>query len=227
MIKIYGIKYTKEEIKNYTKNIEKLHLKHHKPERFRQVIYIKKCQDIEDGIYLPYLISSYGRIFSTCYHMQKNVVKELSPAMNKDGYLHLILYHKGKKYQARIHRLVCTAFKKNNDYKNKYEVNHKNNKRNKNYTWNLEWCTPKYNVNYSIKKGNRITKYGEDSNRSKYTNKVIHDVCKMLEEGISCVEISRYTSVSYDTVYNVLTKRQWNIISDRYDFSKRKIKKRK
>ncbi len=48
----------------------------------------------------------------------------------------------------RVHRLVALAFIPNpNNYP---YVNHKDFNRINNFYENLEWCTPKYNVNYSI-----------------------------------------------------------------------------
>lgn len=222
-----GIEFTKSEIKKYIKNINKLTLSGHKPERFKQVIFIKKGEDINDGIFLPYLVSSYGRIFSVNYHMQKGIVHEMSSKINSHGYLHLILYNNGKKYNCRVNRLVGIAFKKNDDYYTKNEVNHKNSIRTDNHAWNLYWCTSKENVDYSFKKGNRKIEYGENSNRSNYKNKDIEKVCKLLVKGFTYKEISKKTGVSYDTIVNILYKRQWTIISDKYDFSNTKYWKKR
>ena len=40
-------------------------------------------------------------------------------------------------------------------------------------------------------------------------------------------EISKKTGVSYDTIVNILYKRQWTIISDKYDFSNTKYWKKR
>lgn len=55
---------------------------------------------------------------------------------------------KGKEYL--VHRLTALAFI-DNPHKLPY-INHKNEKKDDNNVENLEWCSPSYNVNYSIYK---------------------------------------------------------------------------
>ena len=215
-----GEKINKKELKKYIKKIDKLKYDGHNKEEFKQVIYFKKGYSIEDGIYLPYLVSSYGRVFSLNYHMQRGRVEEIIPSKNSQGYLHLILYNKGKKYNARVNRLVAIAFKKNKNYLKYNEVNHIETNLSNNCKWNLKWVTGKENVNYSFKINSRKIQYGEKANSSKYKEKEIRKICEFIQEGYSLSEISNMTEVPYDTIANILYKRQWTTVSDDYDFSK-------
>ena len=62
--------------------------------------------------------------------------------------------------------------------------------------------------------------YGQYSGIAKYTNEDIVNICKMLSTGTySTREISNATGVHINTVCDVLSKRRWNFISDKYDFS--------
>lgn len=71
--------------------------------------------------------------------------KILTPGVDK-GYLKVNLRKDNKTKQYQIHRLVAIAFLPN---ENNYPfVNHKDENPSNNRVDNLEWCTPKYNVNY-------------------------------------------------------------------------------
>lgn len=63
------------------------------------------------------------------------------------------------------HRIIATTFIENDDPENKIEVNHINEEeKTNNCVENLEWCTPKYNINYGTHnervKKTKLEKYG-------------------------------------------------------------------
>lgn len=66
----------------------------------------------------------------------------------KRGYLVVNLYIDRKLKQFRVHRLVASAFINNPE--NKPHINHKDGNPKNNHVNNLEWCTPKENVNHSL-----------------------------------------------------------------------------
>jgi hypothetical protein len=95
-----------------------------------------------------YQVSNMGRVKSLNYRrtgkaqiMEQNEVR--------GGYLKVNLCKNGKIDQSRVHRLVAIAFIPNPN--NLPEVNHKDENIKNNIVSNLEWCNPKYNINY----GNR------------------------------------------------------------------------
>lgn len=63
-----------------------------------------------------------------------------------NGYLSVELFKNKTRKRLLIHRLVAQAFIPNLD--NLPQVNHKDENRQNNEVDNLEWCTPKYNMNY-------------------------------------------------------------------------------
>lgn len=87
-----------------------------------------------------YLISSDGQVKSLISN------KLLKPNHMSNGYLSVELFKNGKSKRLLIHRLVATAFIDNPD--NLPQINHKDEVRSNNHASNLEWCTPKYNMNY-------------------------------------------------------------------------------
>lgn len=72
--------------------------------------------------------------------------KILSPKITKCGYCSINLSKDNKAKMVTVHRLVAKAFIPNPD--NLPYVNHKDEVKSNNQAENLEWCTPKYNINY-------------------------------------------------------------------------------
>lgn len=100
-----------------------------------------------------YEVSSLGRVkaLDRCvstkdgkvFHLKEMILK---PNKNANGYMGVKLYKNGKGKMFRVNRLVANSFIPNpNNYQ---EVNHKDEDKNNNSVYNLEWCSRQYNVNY-------------------------------------------------------------------------------
>lgn len=101
-----------------------------------------------------YQVSNLGNVRSLNYH-RENKIKRLKKSNDKAGYLVVGLCKNGKIRTYKVHRLVAEAFIFNPD--NLPQINHKDENKNNNSVFNLEWCTSKYNNNY----GNRTDKAKE------------------------------------------------------------------
>jgi len=150
-----------------------------------------------------YQISNLGRVKSLLeWRGNKNLDKWvenptiLTPTNNGHGYLIINLMDRCKRKNHYIHRLVAEAFLPNPF--NKPVVNHKDYNRQNNRVDNLEWCSIKENVNYSVDnmKHPRNTKSkttGEKfiyyrANKEQYRVVVFrkeYPSCKTLEEAIA------------------------------------------
>ena len=99
-----------------------------------------------------YLIDEDGNIYS------KYTNKFISQRENQKGYKIVDLYINNKRKQLLVHRLVAETFIPN--LHNYPCVNHKDENVRNNNVDNLEWCTYKYNLEYSkiIEKANNSTK---------------------------------------------------------------------
>ena len=91
-----------------------------------------------------YEVSNFGRIRSFIdNHLKiREVPKVLKPFKLTKGYLGVSL--KGKTF--KIHRLVAQAFIPNPD--NLPQINHKDENKENNSYFNLEWCNSQYNLSY-------------------------------------------------------------------------------
>lgn len=98
-----------------------------------------------------YKIDENGNIFN-------RFGKKIKPSIINSGYLKIDLFKDKKRYQFLVHRLVALNFLENvNNFKC---VNHKDKNKLNNNVDNLEWCTYKYNLEYSdcIKNANLKTR---------------------------------------------------------------------
>ena len=87
-----------------------------------------------------YQISSFGRIYSCCSGIYLKI------HTREDGYKQVSLYKNDKYKRFLVHRLVALHFIENpNNYT---QVNHKDENKQNNCVYNLEWCTARYNINY-------------------------------------------------------------------------------
>lgn len=72
----------------------------------------------------------------------------MRPAINQNGYQHVVLSKNGKAKDFRVHRLVATHFIENKA--GKRDVNHKNGIKTDNRAANLEWLTHSENELHKI-----------------------------------------------------------------------------
>lgn len=105
----------------------------------------EEWKDIE-GFEGLYKISSFGRVKSL---KRKGVANEriLRARIDKKGYIHYALKKNDMQYERKAHRLVATAFLKNEE--NKPQVNHLDGNKINNYYKNLEWVTNSENQIHS------------------------------------------------------------------------------
>lgn len=102
------------------------------------------------GYEKSYQVSNFGRVKSlsfktknrfSCFNINGKILKQQK---TKFGYFRITIGSKTKSFL--VHRLVAEAFIPNPE--NYPQVNHIDENKINNNLSNLEWCSPKYNVNY-------------------------------------------------------------------------------
>lgn len=166
-------------------------------EMIKQVIGYEKRYEISDD----------GEIYSLNYH-RTSLKKILKSRHDKDGYLHLGLYSGGVRKDYRVNRLVAQAFLPN--LKNLSQVNHKNGDKTDNRVTNLEWCTPKYNINHSLPWRNQK---GEKNNNARLNNEQVIKIWH-LKGFKKQVDIAKDFSVSEDTISMIHRQTTWKWLTD-------------
>lgn len=108
---------------------------------------IEIWKDIE-GYEGLYQVSNFGNVKSLNYN-RTGKEKILKSKKDKDGYLQFSLCKNGKVKHFKTHRLVALAFIPN--LENLPQVNHKDENKENNHVDNLEWVSPKENINYGTR----------------------------------------------------------------------------
>lgn len=158
---------------------------------------------------LPYDVSPNGKI------RDRENNKILDSYKDKDGYITIYLLTPDGRKKFYIHRLVATAFIANPD--NKPYVNHIDGNKHNPVASNLEWVTPKENTSHAIRIGLQTDQIGENNNAAKYTNDDIRNVCKLLEDGLMSIDISRITNIPTGTIAMIKNGLEWKEISKDYN----------
>ena len=93
--------------------------------------------------YKNYHATMCGKIFNT------DTKKELKPNKVSNSYHMIKLYKNGVQKSFLVHRLVCMAYKKNDNVLRK-DVNHIDGNKGNNKINNLEWCTKSENMYHAL-----------------------------------------------------------------------------
>ena len=130
----------------------------------------------------------------------------LKSSLKSNGYLGFTLCKEGSFKYVSGHRLVAENFLKNPH--GLKQVNHIDGNKVNNEVTNLEWCNAFQNMKHAFE-SNLVDNRGEGSPNSKYKEKEILEVKKLLQEGYGNSIIAKMTGVSRTTVYRIKMNLQW------------------
>lgn len=137
---------------------------------------IEEWKDIEG--YSNYQVSNFGRVKSLKFGKEKI----LKLCKNKKGYLNVGLLKNGIRKTFTVHKLVALAFISNPN--NLPQVNHKNEIKTDNRIENLEWVSPKENVNYGTR-NERASEARKGLHRTEETKqKMSKPIIQYTKEGV-------------------------------------------
>lgn len=137
-----------------------------------------------------YEVCNYGLV------RNKATQKIIKPHLNHCGYWKVKFRCNNKNY--RVHRLVMITFDK--DLGKMMHVNHKDFKRDNNAFHNLEWTTPKENINYNYKNDRGASKLKADD------VKMVRD---MIENEVSVEDISLILGMSKQAIKSIRDGKSW------------------
>lgn len=163
-----------------------------------------------------YKVSNLGNVLSS----RRN--KLLAKNKNKYGYLDVHLSVKGKPIRRLIHRLVAIAFIKNPE--NKPEINHKNGKKEDNWSENLEWATPSENKIHGFKTGLYTPKTGSSHSKAKLTEQDVVDI--RLSE-LPQKELAKKYKINIRHLHDILRGRKWKHVKTVAKFRRNWSKEKK
>lgn len=157
-----------------------------------------------------YQVSNFGRVKTLLGADKKFNKKEAIIKLgNRNGYTNSHFYKDGKRVCLVTHRLVAMYFLPNPE--NKREVNHKNGVRNDNRVENLEWVTPKENIQHAIRTG-LINHKGVKNSMAKLNNEKVVEIKKRLRDGIPHKLICTEFGVARNTISCINIGYTWSHI---------------
>ena len=153
-----------------------------------------------------YQVSNFGRVRSLdrqawngrVWHDKKGVL--LALRKHNAGYLAVTLSKEGKAGYFLVHRLVGEAFLERPP--NKSEVNHIDENKHNNHVENLEWVTPKENMNH----GTRVERCLDKFKETGFVKKVVQMDLEgnFIAEYESQIEASRQTGVRQGNISSAI-----------------------
>jgi hypothetical protein len=157
-----------------------------------------------------YMVSDLGNIKSLDRidrFNRKYNGRTLKQKKTRYGYSEVDLSISGKSKTVKIHRLVAELFIPNSE--NKSQVNHKNGIKTDNRAANLEWCTPKENVNHGIETG-LIKRKGEENPCSKLTRREVQEIRQKYSSGnYSQRALAKEYSVNQRVIWDIVNNKKW------------------
>jgi hypothetical protein len=155
-----------------------------------------------------YLVSNHGRVMS----LQWGKSRILKPAPNSQGYLIVGLRKDGYRKSMLVSRLVMLAFLPVANAGD-LQVNHKDFNLTNNTLSNLEWTTPRENVDHFLDTGKRVgacTIKGEAHHLSRLTEERVIEMRRLFDEGNhDCMQIANIYGISHSTALQVLKGKSW------------------
>ena len=151
-----------------------------------------------------YQVSNLGRIRS--FHNQYGRV--LKPIRTTDGYSQVTLTKKGNQTFVRLHVLIARAFIPN--VENKPQVNHIDGNRQNCRVDNLEWVTPKENIQHAYRTG--LAKSGPNHSRSLLTAEQVRYIRRVYKKGdpeFGMGALGRKFGVHIGVIYGVIHRKTY------------------
>ena len=155
--------------------------------------YIENLEVRKSERYPNYAVSYCGKVFRV------SSGKLMTQYVNSDGYMKLRVCHNNKPANAAAHVMVAECWVPNPE--NKPVVNHKNGDKSDPNGDNLEWATAADNQRHAVATG--LKQSGEDLYNSKLSDEEVHEVCKLLTEGLTVGSLALRFGVKKDNIRKI------------------------
>ena len=165
-----------------------------------------RCKEIKG--YENYLVFEDGVV------LNQNTGRELKPDKTNRGYYRITVCKDNKTKRFSLHRLVAELFIPN---PNQLEtVNHNDGNKKNNSINNLEWMSQDDNQEHAVVTG--LCPSGEQNGNSKWKENTIHEVCKLIEQGLTRGPILKATGVTKSTFDDIRRRKTWVKVSQYYNW---------
>jgi len=177
-------------------------------EKYKSLYNVDKLEDIQEE-WKIYHTEIRGHIIEVSNFGSVRDINSKEELVPTESHGYLVFFYKGNVFH--IHRMVAELFVENERPEKYDQVNHLNGVKNNNIFYNLEWCNNSMNTEHSHL-SNLFTKYDE---------KIIHNICKLLSEGLSHIQISIITGANRKYISKIATGYRNKQISSQYNIPKK------
>lgn len=189
-------------------------------------LHIDEKRYIYNGVKTDLIVRNDGYVYLT--NKNRSKVSYIKVRYASTGYLVIEKVINGIKISKFLHIIVAETFIPNNDPINKVEVNHIDGNKLNNNVYNLEWVTPKENIQHAIATGLR---HGNDSITYTYVNSKMNisnddliTICELLQNtNIPIYNIANEVNVDINLIRGILHGDVYTDISKKYNFSNRLV----
>ncbi len=143
-----------------------------------------------------------------------NTGRELKPDKTNRGYYRITVCKDNKTKRFTLHRLVAELFIPNP--LNLETVNHKDGIKQHNFKSNLEWMSKEDNQSHAVDTG--LCPSGEQNGNSKWKEDLIHEVCKLIERGLTRGTVLKATGITKSSFDDIRRRKTWSKVSQYYNW---------
>ena len=166
-----------------------------------------------NGIYLVSNIGNVKSIDRKSKHATSGYITVFGrnkALRNWGGYPRVYLTKENTGNTFSVHRLVAKTFIPNPE--NKAQVNHINGIKHDNRVENLEWCTPKENMQHALSTG--LKGRGETFTNSKLTDAKVLAIKRLLrlKPNVNKCKLAEKVGISNGVIYQIIREISWNHI---------------
>lgn len=158
----------------------------------------------------PFEVDEQGNV------RNKHTKKRYRQSLRK-GYYRVSTVVDGERVSVNVHRMVAGLFVPRENLEDD-QVNHIDGDKLNNHYKNLEWCTSQGNRLHAYDRGIQKPSKGEANGRSLAKESDVHNICRLLEQGLRNKDISDELGVSKNIVRDIKKGLSWRDISSQYDF---------
>ena len=162
-----------------------------------------------------YAVSDAGCVARATRKKKAVLGQTIKPRIDKKGYFYVRLRKEGVRFIRKIHRLVLITFIGVSPPS--MECNHKSGIKCNNHIDNLEWVTPKQNMQHAVRMGlyngwdkkNR-NQSGENNSQAKLTTSQVLKIKGLLKIGqLTQRSIAAFFNISYQHVSDIKRGKRW------------------
>lgn len=172
---------------------------------------MKRIKNCRHELKYPYYVSEDGHVWSEYSH------KFICELPDRYGYLKVRLsstdLSNGKQHAYSVHRLVLENFNPVKDM-DKLQINHIDGDKTNNAVSNLEWVTPKQNIEHAIKHGLRA----EINGGAKLSKEDVLNIINRLLSKEKYLDIAKDYNVHKETIARIKRKKSWKELTENIVF---------